>query len=64
MRSEWDPQKQRSNLKKHGIEFADAAAVLDDALAVTIYTWRGNTARLISARRATPRERRQYEGKE
>ena len=83
---EWDPRKAASNLRKHGIDFADAATVLDDALALTIpedhasedrfvtmgtdalgrlrvvvYTWRGGRVRLISARRATPRERRQYE---
>ena len=28
---------------------------------VVIYTWRDDEVRLISARRATPRERRQYE---
>jgi uncharacterized protein len=30
---------------------------------VVIYTWRGELIRLISARKATPRERGQYEGK-
>jgi len=29
---------------------------------VVVYTWRAGRARLISARSATPRERRQYEG--
>jgi uncharacterized DUF497 family protein len=28
---------------------------------VTVYTYRGSTIRLISARKATPTERRQYE---
>ena len=28
---------------------------------VVVYTWRDNRPRLISARRATPRERQQYE---
>ena len=71
----------------NGIDFADAATVLYDELAVTVadeerdeerfvtigmdalgrllvvvFTWRGDRMRLISARRATPRERRQYEG--
>ncbi|HEX9849625.1 BrnT family toxin [Candidatus Deferrimicrobium sp.] len=35
-----------------------------DALAqvlVVVYTWRGDRVRIISARRATPNERRQYE---
>ncbi|HZY72034.1 MAG TPA: BrnT family toxin [Edaphobacter sp.] len=31
-------------------------------LLVVVYTWRGNTIRLISARKATPRERKEYEG--
>lgn len=30
-------------------------------LLVVVYTWRGDTVRLISARQATPHERRQYE---
>jgi uncharacterized protein len=30
-------------------------------LLVVVYTWRGDYARLISARRATPREKHQYE---
>ncbi len=30
MEVEWDPGKQRANLKKHGVEFADAVAVLED----------------------------------
>ena len=83
---EWDPDKAATNFKKHGIDFADAALVLDDDQAITIredkageeryvtvgmdpamrilvvvYTWRGNRARLISARQATAREREQYE---
>jgi uncharacterized DUF497 family protein len=85
---EWDTAKARSNLQKHGVDFADAATALHDEMAITIpdddpdeerfvtlasdalgrilvvaYTWRGPRARLISARAATRRERRQYEGK-
>lgn len=30
-------------------------------LLVVVYTWRGERVRLISARQATPQERRQYE---
>ena len=85
---EWDPIKAESNLRKHGVDFADAALVLEDTLAVTVadprtetedryitlgaapdglllvvvYTWRDEVIRLISARRATGKERRQYEG--
>ena len=31
-----------------------------DRLIVVVWTWRGEAIRLISARRATPRERRHY----
>jgi uncharacterized DUF497 family protein len=83
---EWNPGKAAANLRKHGVDFADAAEVLYDELAVTVpdddpdedrsitigvdplgrllvvvYTWRRGRVRLISARRATRRERRQYE---
>jgi uncharacterized DUF497 family protein len=86
MSIEWDSRKATANLLKHGIDFADAATVLDDdrgvtmrdelssdedryvtlgmdalgRLLVVVYTWRGDTVRLISARQATPQERRQY----
>jgi len=33
---EWDERKARTNLEKHGIDFADAAAVLNDDLAIVI----------------------------
>ena len=85
---EWDGRKAASNVKDHGVDFADAATVLFDDLAITmaddsvdeeeryvtlgmdalgrclvvVYTWRDETARLISARMATRSERRRYEG--
>jgi uncharacterized DUF497 family protein len=83
---EWDSFKAASNLQKHNVDFADATAVLDDDMAITIrehasgeerfvtlgmdvlnrllvvvYTWRVDNIRIISARKATPRERYQYE---
>ena len=84
---EWDEEKAAANLRKHCVDFADAALVLEDELAVTmrdlysereerfvtlgsdpigrllvvVYTWRGERARLISAREATSKERREYE---
>jgi uncharacterized DUF497 family protein len=84
---EWDAAKAAGNLKKHGIDFADAAVALEDEHAVTIsertthseerfvtmcmdplgktlvviFTWRGKNIRIISARKATPREKRWYE---
>lgn len=36
MEYEWDEQKAASNVVKHGIDFADAAAVLEDESALTI----------------------------
>lgn len=36
MEYEWDERKARSNLEKHGVDFADAVGVLEDELALTI----------------------------
>jgi uncharacterized DUF497 family protein len=82
----WDAAKARANLRKHGVDFADAVGVFNDPLALTArdpfpaeerllslgvdllgrvivvnWTWRSKEIRLISARRATPRERRRYQ---
>ena len=84
---EWDSKKAISNLKKHGVDFADAVIVLEDERAITIsedypdeerfitigidsfnrilvvvYTWRGTRIRIISARKATAKEIKQYKG--
>ncbi len=32
----WDPEKARSNLRKHGVTFEEAASVFRDILSVTI----------------------------
>ncbi len=87
MRFSYDPAKAASNLKKHGVSFADAQGVFEDPLAMTIedpdaegerrrvavglgsagellvvvYAWRNDGYRLISARRATSKERKHYE---
>ena len=83
MGSQWDPAKARANVRKHGIEFADAVGAVEDPLATTLddphpteerflnlgqdflgrvivvnWTVRGEDIRLISARPATPAERR------
>jgi uncharacterized DUF497 family protein len=83
---QWDAEKAAANLRKHGVDFADAATALSDEQALTMndddpdeerfvtigvdalgrllvvaYTWRGEDVRLISARKATAHERRQYE---
>jgi hypothetical protein len=33
---EWDPRKAASNVRKHGIHFADAVSVLEDHHAITL----------------------------
>lgn len=84
---QWGAAKARSNLRKHGIDFADAVGVFEDEWAFTckeeeiegefrfatlgmdflgrivvvVSTYRGDDIRLISARPATPRERKRYE---
>ena len=37
MEFEWDPNKAASNLSKHGVDFADAVAVLNDERGVTVH---------------------------
>jgi uncharacterized DUF497 family protein len=84
---EWEAGKAAGNLRKHGVDFADAATVFYDELALTmpderqpeeryvtigmdargcilvvVYTWQGESIRIVSARKATRSERRQYEG--
>ncbi len=86
---QWDPKKAATNLKKHGIDFADSVGVFEDDWALTIkqqyaqseqrfatlgmdllgrvvvvvYTCRNDDIRIISARRATKKERKVYEQK-
>jgi uncharacterized DUF497 family protein len=89
MTYQWDPNKAKSNLKKHGVSFADAVGVFEDENAITIqdeheredrfitigrdflsrilvvvYTFRDIVLRIISARKATARERKLYEEQE
>lgn len=85
MQYEWDPDKARSNHRKHRVKFADAVGVFEDENAITIedehesedrfitigrdflsrilvvvYTFRGVIIRIISARKATAREKKEY----
>jgi len=48
MESEWDPAKARSNLRKHGVRFADAVTALEDADAVTVRDEREDEERWIT----------------
>lgn len=84
---EWDAEKAKNNLKKHGISFEMATNVFYDESRIEIYdaahsaeedryitigmvnkvlfvvyTMRRENIRLISARTATARERRLYDG--
>lgn len=87
MKFQWDVNKARRNLSKHGVRFSDAATIFVDGLALTIedpdavgewryvamgcdatgrllvvvYTHREDEIRIISARKATQRERQYYE---
>ena len=88
---EWDPQKAKSNLKKHGVSFEEASTAFQDTLSLTIddplhsidevrvvligmsiknrllvvvHTERGDNIRIISARKATKKERKNYESNE
>jgi uncharacterized DUF497 family protein len=85
---EWDENKAKQNLKKHGVSFEEASTVLSDPLArtiqdplhseeedrfvhlgqsqrrrllVVVFTERGDKIRIISARVATRRERKDHE---
>ncbi len=88
MKFEWDPQKAKTNFRKHKVSFKEASTALSDPMAATgidpdhsigefryitfgisnngrllvvSHTERGETVRIISARRAVKRERRIYE---
>lgn len=48
MRFEWDPAKRERNLRKHGIDFADTEAVLDDPMAITVIDDEPDEERFVS----------------
>ncbi len=48
MKFEWDCLKAATNLRKHGIDFADAVMVLDDDLAITIREEAGGEERFVT----------------
>ncbi|MEZ4987935.1 MAG: BrnT family toxin [Saprospiraceae bacterium] len=81
---EWDPNKNASNLEKHGVSFDDVTDIFDDEnriqyiqyvngerrwktvgsilgiLFSVVYTMRKAVFRLISARRASKQEKKDY----
>jgi len=63
----WDEEKQEANIKKHKITFIEAATVFDDEnarLLIVYHCYRTGDSiiRIISARKANRRERREYGG--
>ncbi len=88
MQFEWDEDKERNNIAKHGIDFSTAALVFGDenriekydekhsvdedryitigtingvvAVVLVVYTEREEAIRIISARLATKREKKEY----
>lgn len=48
MAFEWDPAKAAGNLRKHGVDFADPAGVLEDPGACTRPDLRGNEERWVT----------------
>jgi uncharacterized DUF497 family protein len=52
---EWDPRKATANLKKHNVDFADAASVLYDDRAVTIRDDEVGEERYVTARNGCTR---------
>lgn len=45
---EWDEGKAESNRRKHGIDFAHAATVLNDSFGLTIRDERGSETRFVT----------------
>lgn len=61
MQFDWNPEKARTNLAKHGVSFELARKVWDDPLHIIVPEGR---VRIIGARKATAHERRRYEQEE
>ncbi len=48
MAYQWNPEKAAANLRKHGIDFADAVSVFSDDLAITIPDERFDEERFVT----------------
>ena len=48
MRVEWDREKARTNLVKHGVSFADAVTALEDERAITVADERAAETRWVT----------------
>ena len=70
---DWNPEKEQQNIRKHGISFRQAATIFRDPNQLSIYdrfhskyedrwiTIGLDKIRIISARKATNNETRQYQ---
>lgn len=82
---EWDPEKNASNVQKHGLSFEEAVLIFDGpvltgpdesgdeyrektfgllggvVVVCVIHTARNGRTRIISARKATPNERKHFD---
>lgn len=67
LRFEWDSKKAQSNRRRHPAHsisedrFITIGTSVNDKLIVVVHTDRNDIIRIISARKATKNERRQYE---
>jgi uncharacterized protein len=46
--ADWDPRKAAANLKRHRVDFADAATVLHDEQAITVRDDEGDEERYVT----------------
>ena len=60
-RLSWDEAKRRANLRKHGLDFANAGEVLDSRYRLDAWVKRSGEDRGISFRRASREKREVYD---
>ena len=61
MKFEWDSEKEKVNINKHGITFEQASYVFADPFALNKYDDNIEYVRIISARKATNNEQQSYQ---
>lgn len=60
MEFEWDETKNQSNQLKHSISFEEATEIFRYPMYEIVYTERESRIRIVSARRASKKERELY----
>jgi hypothetical protein len=58
----WDTRITVEDINPDEVRFATMGMDAIGRVLVVVYTWRGDNIRLVSARKATERERKQYGG--